>query len=847
MSVSGSADVRLSGLDPDEAALRLRRIGPNIAPRPPRRTFRRIILETAREPMFLLLLAATVVYLIVGDLGEGLFLMGGALLTVTLVVIQEARSERVLAALSDLSEPVARVIRGGEALSVPARDIVDGDLVLLAEGQRAPADGTLVSVQSVSVDEAILTGESAPVLKSRGVDDSRLSEPADASIFAGTMIVGGQGVMEVTATGASTALGRIGASLAAIRFEPTPLQIATGRVVRRLGGLAIIFCAVVAFTFGLVREDWVGGFLAGLTLAIALLPEEFPMVLAVFLAIGAWRLARRNVLVRRSAVIETLGCASVLCVDKTGTLTLNRMEVERVFAGGREADRPSASADVPQALAAAAHACSVRPTDPMDMAILSLPGIVLPAGDPIRVWPLHPSRPVFAQAWAVAQQDSWVAAKGAPEAILQLCALDDAEEQDLRRRTDAYAAAGYRVLAVASARVSGVLPDDIGALSFGFEGLIAFADPIRPGVREAIDQARLAGVRVVMITGDHPATARAIAAMCGLDGRMPVVTGAELAGMSEADVSRRVADSSIFARVRPEQKLRLVEALKRSGEVVAMTGDGVNDAPALEAAHIGVAMGKRGSDVAREAADLVLLDDSFSSIVGGIRTGRRIFANLRRALIYITAIHVPIAGLALLPLLAGLPPLLYPMHVVLLELAIDPLCALVFEQQRSERGAMSRPPRRLSEPLFRWRDGIVSFLEGGGVLAAVFLVYVLSLRIGGTEEARGAAFLTLVMANIILAVVASALSARRLLPQGAAFWGISITATALLALALLIPELSGIFEMAAPSVGQLAIAAGALAAITLWSALATWLGRARRSEGGRENAPDRSQFRGQGL
>lgn len=816
----------LTGLTHAEAARRLLEIGPNELPRTQARGLIAIARDTMREPMFLLLLGAATLYMVLGDLGEGLFLLAGALAAIGLVIFQEARSEHALVALRELAQPLARVIRDGEESRVPARDLVPGDLLLIGEGDRVPADGVLISGDVLSVDESALTGESAPVSKriaidaAAAADDSRPGAVDSSSLFAGTLNVGGQGVLRVTRTGLQSALGQIGASLAAIDEEPTPLQRSAGRLVALLGAFALAFCGLIALAYGLLRDDWIGGALAGITVAIALIPEEFPMVLAVFMALGAWRLASHRVLVRRSAVIEALGGATALCVDKTGTLTENRMRVARLWAESEDVlldDRAPASGPARQVLEFAALATPLQPVDPMDKAIRTLlpydHQFVAPAQIE-RTWPLRPQMMAVVQVWRGAGDERIAGAKGAPESIFKLCRLQQDEIARLNTVLHAFAEDGLRVLGVASCRHHGPFPDTPEDLRFAFCGLIGFLDPLRADAPAAIQEAHAAGLKIIMITGDHPATARAIAQRAGIDVSAGVVLGAEVAQQTARELQRTLGKARVFARIAPEQKLMLVQALKNNDEIVAMTGDGVNDAPALEAAHIGIAMGKRGADVAREAADLVLLDDSFASIVGGVRLGRRIFANLRRALTYITAIHVPIAGLALAPILLGMPPMLFPMHVVLLELAIDPTCALVFEGEPSERTAMRKAPRPPREPLFGPRQLARGFIQGVGVLVGVLGLYAVLLQHAPEPVARGGAFISLVLANLVLALAdAMSTDGKVLAPHRNVFWVIAGALVVLLAAAFAIPALASIFRVAPPPLSILA-AAIAVAFIT---------------------------------
>jgi P-type Ca2+ transporter type 2C len=836
--------VQLEGLAEAEAQFRLAQVGPNVLHQPISRGVLQIARGTLREPMFLFLLVAACLYLLVGNLGEGLFLLAAAIVSIGLVVIQEARSQLALEALNALAQPFSRVIRGGVERRIAASDLVPGDILLLAEGERIPVDGVLVGGDVLTIDESTLTGESVPVTKVVAeaaadiVHDTLPGEHGDEEatsfLFAGTLVVRGHGTIQAVHTGRATRLGRIGASLASIQTEPTLLQKTTARLIGKLGLIAFGFCLVVLLTYGVIRDNWLEGALAGITLAIALLPEEFPMVLAVFMAMGSWRLAQKKVLVRRAAVIETLGAATMLCVDKTGTLTENRMTVAAVWVDGalQHFKQPGdLHRDAARLIGTAALASAVQPIDPMDRAVREFArGLEndveqMPGGTPLRTRPLHPELLAVIQAWAAGENRSIVAAKGAPEAIFQLCRIDGETRKRMHEVIVTMAENGMRVLGVASRQHDGTLPEDLAEGDFIFEGLIGFFDPLRQDVPQALSLARQAGIAVAMITGDYPATARAVALKAGVDVRSGVLTGAEIATLDVPALRTQAKRIRVFARVLPEQKLALVEAFKANGEVLVMTGDGINDAPALEAAHIGIAMGERGTDVARESADIVLLDDSFASIVRGIALGRRIFRNLRKALIYVTAVHVPIAGLALFPILLGLPPLLYPMHVVLLELVVDPVCSLVFEAEPEDRDQMNKPPRAATESLFGRREILLALLQGAVVLAGVFGLYVLALGSNLPEsEARALAFVALIGANLVLAFANSAEPGISFFDRRRkAFWMIGAAASVVVCVVLYLPAAARLFKLSAPDPVTISIALG-VALLT-----AGWYGFFRRA------------------
>jgi len=801
-----------SGLTSAQASARLAQEGPNALPASARRDLLAIALEVAREPMFLLLAAAAAIYLVLGDVREALVLAASVLVMLTITIVQQRKTERALEALRDLSSPRATVVRDGVAQRIAGAAVVRGDLLLLAEGDRVPADAQLVAVNDFIVDESLLTGESLPVEKWPGADDAERGGRA----YSGTLVVKGQARAIVSATGPRTEFGRIGASLATLRTERTLLQVETARVVRLIAIAAFVLCVAVALLYFALRGDALAAVLAGLTLAMAILPEEFPVVLTVFLALGAWRIGRRGVLTRHMPAVEMLGAATVLCVDKTGTLTENRMVLAET--------RPAPGVAPAALLEAAALACELEPFDPMDRAILAA------APDAVRIrgswqlehdYPLTPEFRAMCHAWRSPLGEARLAIKGAPETVLALCRLDEPLQQ--RALADAAEAAGrgLRLLAVGTAQWSEPQwPGTPQAVTFAFLGFVALSDPVRESVPAAVAECRRAGIRVVMITGDYPGTAQAIARQAGIAAHTDVLSGDALEAMSDDALAGAVRRINVFARIRPEQKLRLVSALKAAGEIVAMTGDGVNDAPALKAAHIGVAMGRRGTDVAREAAALVLLGDDFGSIVETVRMGRRIYENIRNAMRYIIAVHVPTVGMSFLPLVFGWPLFLFPVHVVFLEFVIDPACSVVFEAEASEENAMDRPPRDPRKPLFDAHMLATGLGLGTSVLAAVFCVYWWGQGAGlGDDELRALGFATIVFGNLAL-ILANRSSERSvaatLARPNPALWWVTLGTLGALAAVVYVPAFAEVFRFAPLGALEVLIALAAGAAGVLW-------------------------------
>jgi Ca2+-transporting ATPase len=816
--INGFSQIReeedCTGLTEAEVQHRLERDGPNELPSARKRRFWHILLDVVREPMFLMLIACGVLYLILGDMEEALMLLGFVFVVMAITLYQEQKTERALEALRDLSSPRALVIRDGRRQRIAGRDVVRDDIVVVAEGDRIPADAVLLVGTNVSIDESLLTGESVPVRKTAWDGVRPMGRPGGDDlpfVYSGTLVVKGRGIARVESTGPRTEIGKIGKALLTLQPEETTLQRQTGRIVRNFALLGLALCLVVVAVFALTRGDLVGGILAGLTLAMATLPEEFPVVLTIFLALGAWRISRHKVLTRRFPAIETLGAATVLCVDKTGTLTLNHMTVTHLAgAAGIHVlpDQPAAlPVDLRKIVEYALLASPVNPYDPMEKAIRELrvravcpPEHFHDDWTLVREYALTEKTLAMSRVWRPAgSEEGLVTAKGAPETIADLCRMAPGERLALIDRVNEMAGQGLRVLGVARARHDlAALPDGQSGFAFEFIGLLGLEDPVRPGVPEAVAECRRAGIRVIMITGDYPITAQHIAGEIGLEPAGNAITGAELDGMNDAVLRERIKTTSVFARAVPEQKLRLVQALKANGEVVAMTGDGVNDAPALKAAHIGIAMGGRGTDVAREAAALVLLDDNFASIVKAVRMGRRIFDNLKKAMTFIFSVHIPIAGMSLLPVLFKWPLAMLPVHIVFLELIIDPACSVVFEMESDEDDIMRRPPRRLDEPLFGKPMVLSGLFQGVGVLAVVLAVYGLYLSAGDSEAtARMMSFALLVIANLGL-ILANRSRTRSLLATlrtpNPAMWWVAGGAIVFLVLAVSVPHLRSLFR-----------------------------------------------------
>jgi len=850
------------GLSAGEAARRLADQGPNLLPGSEPKSTAAIVRDVVTEPMFLMLLAAGGIYLALGDRGEALFLLSFVFVVIAITLVQERKTQRALESLRDLSAPRALVIRDGQAQRIAGRQVVIGDLLVLHEGDRIAADALLVDGQ-LEVDESLLTGEAVPVTKlplASGAGDIPAPAPGGdgtPGLFASTVVTRGVGLAEVYAIAAHTAVGRIGADLAATTEPPSALQQRSRKLVRQLGVAALLLAsAQVLLGWWWNDRPLLESLLSGIALAMAILPEEIPVILTVFLALGAWRISRHKVLTRRVTAVEALGAITVLAVDKTGTLTENRMAVAELATAAAHFQPEGAHSlaeEFHPLVEFAMLATPGDPFDPMEKAIQHFGHQWLAGTEHV-----HDGRqPEFEYALSgeilamtrVFASDypsqHLLATKGAPEAVADLCHLDAAQREAIGRQVQTMAGRGLRVLGVARGRWSGQAtapdvappwPPSQHDFEFEFLGLVALADPPRPEVPAALAECRQAGVRVIMMTGDHPATALAIARQVGLSARPDLMTGAEIEAMDDAALRQRLRHVDLCARLKPQHKLRLVQLLRADGEVVAMTGDGVNDAPALKAADVGIAMGERGTDVAREAAALVLLDDSFARIVAAIRQGRRIDDNIRKATRFVFAVHVPIIALALVPTLLHWPVLLLPVHIVLLELLIDPACSIVFEAEPEGSDLMTRPPRPVSDSPFAAAPLAHGVFQGLGVAFVLLAGQVWLAGQGWSAgQGRGVVFSALVLA-VLLLILANRDPSRPVLLGAAAanpwLWRMAAGVAALLVAVLGLPWLRSLMGLALPGARELALAAGLVALCLVWLELVRMLsqqwGRARR-------------------
>lgn len=782
------------------------------------------------EPMFLLLIVAAIIYFILGEPRDGAIMLIFVLGIISIDIIQEWKTDKTLNALKDLSAPHIKVIRSGEEQIIASSDLVPGDLMLIYEGIKIPADGIIVKCNDLCVDESSLTGEAEGVWKINTGDAPNSDDYWRKDYcYAGTLVTQGTAHVLVDKIGASTEYGKIGVNIATAPDEKTPLQKQTGSLVKLCAGIAaVLFALVGVFTYINIPDHAFGdrlieSILSGITLAMAMIPEEFPVILTVFLSMGAWRLAKKNSLVRKLPSVETLGAVSVLCVDKTGTITMNQMTVQNTWAK---------TGDEKSLITIMGMGCETDAYDPMEKAMLAyceknnITRDELFGGELITEYPFTNELKMMGHVWRK-NGKVIIAAKGSPERILTICALSDMEKAECEKKINELSSRGLRVIAVAAMnpQTDNDIPEKITDCSLTFLGLVGLADPPRESVKTDIAVCNKAGIRVVMITGDNGGTAASIAKQIGMKNYDHIITGDMLNNMTDEELREKVKEVSIFSRVVPEHKMRIVKAFRDNGEIVAMTGDGVNDAPALKYADIGIAMGKRGSEVSREAADLILMDDNFTTIVETVKDGRRIYDNIRKAVGYVFSIHIPIAFASLLAPVLGIAPValfLLPLHVVLLELIIDPTCSIVLERQPAERDIMERKPRDPKEKLLTPRILIKSVIQGLVIFAASFGTYltVLAGNEANAPVARTMGLAIIMLSNLLLVQVNSsecdfAFRSVIRLAKDKVMWGVNIFTIIGLA-AILYTPLAEFLKLAPLSATQLFTAVGIAVAAVLW-------------------------------
>lgn len=739
--------MNMEGLSEREAALLLSKFGLNELPAEKKGSLFDSAVKVVREPMILLLILAGVISFVLAERVDGMLLISTVFIIIGISLFQERRTETALSALKSLSAPQALVIRSGKRIRIPTKEVVPGDLIQLLEGDRVPADAEIIDLKYLVLDESLLTGESVPVTKNLG-----------DQVFTGTLVVRGHGIAIVRTTGKSTELGRIGSSLSGMKEQLTRLQLSISRIVKGVGIGALLTVTFVIAVYGVTRGNWLEGALAGIAVAMALIPEELPVILTIFMTLGAWRMTKVGVIVRRTATIEALGSVTVLCVDKTGTLTKNEMKIEELkLLNGDTWNASSAiNPEFEELISIGSLATPTVAFDPMDLAFKTLEtSNRLASYKSLSEIPLSKERLIYTHVWQK-ENRVIVAAKGAPEHIARICGLSETQLNSFHDLVATSASHGFRVIAVAKMELSEseFRTKKIDEIGLQFLGFSLLRDPIRDGVPDAINLCRAAGIRTIMITGDHPATAIAVANEIGIPSSS-FMTGEILSQASDSDLREKVKSVSIFARVTHDHKLRLINALKTNGEIVGMTGDGINDAPALRAADIGIAMGGRGTDVAREASDMIITDDNFVSIVSGIKRGRTIFSNIKKAIIYVIAIHVPIFGMAIIPILNPLWPLVFlPALIAFHEIVIDPAASIVYEVEQSDPEIMNQKPRAATASLISRLDFLYSVLQGLSVFALVAIIYFVSLGNGSSDNrVRSLTFGTLLISNVILIMI----------------------------------------------------------------------------------------------
>ncbi len=782
-----------------------------------------------KEPMVILLLVASVIYFISGEYGDGIFLASAIVLVAIISLYQDSRSRDALQKLKSFTQPTCKVIREGEIIEISSEELVLGDSLVVEEGTLVAADGVIVRSNDFSVNESILTGESLSVEKDANKEDNQ--------VFRGTTVASGLAIATVTAVGNETKLGKIGKSLESIEEEETPLELQISNFVKKMvfAG-AIVFLVVWAINF-FQSHNVLDSLLKALTLAMSILPEEIPVAFTTFMALGAWRLMKMGIVVKQMKTVETLGSATVICTDKTGTITENKMSLAKVFVLGADkiAEPQGTLTDAEKALIEIAMwASEPIPFDPMEIALHDAYAKTTsqdqrPNFELIHEYPLGGKPPMMTHIFENKVGKRFIAAKGAAEAIMNVSVLTEAEKQKINEVINTLAKEGYRVLAVGEAQFEGNnYPQTQQEFKFGFKGLVAFYDPPKKNIGGVLNSFYRAGIDVKIITGDNAATTTAIAKQIGFKGHERSLTGDELMQLSETELQQRVKDTNLFTRMFPEAKLRIINALKAQNEIVAMTGDGVNDGPALKAAHIGIAMGKKGTEIAKQAASLILVEDDLSKMVDAVAMGRKIYSNLKKAIQYIISIHIPIILTVFLPLALGwlYPNIFSPVHVIFLELIMGPTCSIIYENEPMEKNTMQQMPRPFTTTFFSWKELATSVLQGLMITIGTLSAYQYAVQSGFDESlTRTMVFVTLIIANIFLTLVNRSfyysIFTTLMYKNNLVSLIISITLV-LLWLLIFVEPLANFFAFTPLTIDQLGICLGIGFVSVIWFELVKW-------------------------
>ena len=743
------------GLTDEEVLISRKNNGYNSVENKKKNEFLLSILEMVKEPMFLILAVAASIYYITGDYGDGIFMTIAIILVSTISLFQEARSKNAIEALKKLSQPKSKVFRNGEIIEIPSEEIVLGDVIQIEEGTFVPSDGIIIQSNDFSVNESILTGESMSVFKNEDSENKQ--------VFQGTTVATGLAICKVTAIGKQTQLGKIGSSLASITEEKTPLQIQISNFVKKMSfvGLAI-FALVWAINF-FQTHNILSSLLKALTIAMSIIPEEIPVAFTTFMAIGAWRLMKSGIIAKQTKTVETLGSATVICTDKTGTITENKMSLAQFYVLSSNtivvASTPIIDDATENVLKYAMWSSEPIPFDAMEIAIheayTKLESVdERPNFKLVHEYPLDGKPPMMTHIFENASGKKIIAAKGAPEALMATSNISEVEKNQILKAISTITKEGYRVLGVGFTEFPGTnYPKKQQDFEFAFLGLVAFYDPPKANIQEVFETFYKAGIDIKIVTGDNAETTSSIAKQIGFRNTSKILNGDELMLMDEDTLKQKVMETSIFTRMFPEAKLKIVEALKANNQIVAMTGDGVNDGPALKSAHIGIAMGKKGTEIAKQAANLILIDDDFSKMIDAIAMGRKIYMNLKKAIQYIISIHIPIILIVFIPLALGwiYPTIFSPVHIIFLEIIMGPTCSIIYENEPMERNLMLEKPRPLTNTFFNLKEITISIVQGLAITLGLLFMYQYCTENGYSETyTRTSIFLTLIASNIFL-------------------------------------------------------------------------------------------------